>query len=651
MQLTKLLLKLLVNDSVAVLKDDNGVEITENSEKTELLGQYFASVFTRETEFRSHSASNAVETAGPVLDSILFPTAVVERELKNLKEAKCSGPDNIPAKFLKELANELSKPLAHIFRSSFELGRLPSEWKTANIFPIYKGGARTNANNYRPVSLICICCKIMEAIVKKATMEFLEQGHLLSDLQHGFRQNRSCLSSLLLSTEQWTRALDEDGRVDVIYADFKKAFDSVPHKRLIYKLSEIGIRGRLLTWITDFLTGRSQTVCIEASTSTPTPVLSGVPQGSVLGPLLFLVYINDCVDDLGCSAILFADDVKLWRPIRSDADRLFIQPLFDGHAVLPFHPIRALTFNLTVNAPVLYPNYLTSDRHRLIMSDGRTSQPIAGIHTFDLPAVWLGDITLWLRTVESRFVLRQITREDTEFHYVVAALPTDIATDLRDIIDCPPTEAPSTALKETLISRICLSTQKRLQRLISEEDLGDRKPTQLLGHLEQLADGQKLDATIFKQLFLQRLPPSVQAILAPNIPSSTVRMLAETADRILEYYQPPVTVHVASRSTITPTIEDVVKRLDALTLEVSQLRATRVYNPRSPSITRRPRSPTPNQPTVDGFSWYHHNYGSNAHRCHSPCKYKTPALENPLPTSKGDERGRQILSQSLIPHL
>nr|VZI41974.1 unnamed protein product [Spirometra erinaceieuropaei] len=153
-------------------------------------------------------------------------------------------------------------------------------------------------------------------------MEFLELGHLISDLQHGFRQNRSCLLSLLLSTEQWTRALDEDGRVDVIYTDFKKAFDIVPHKRLIYKLSEIGIRGTLLTWITDFLSGRSQTVCIEASRSTPTPVLSGVPQGSVLGPLLFLVYINDCIDDLGCSAIMFADDVKLWRPIRSDADRL-----------------------------------------------------------------------------------------------------------------------------------------------------------------------------------------------------------------------------------------------------------------------------------------------------------------------------------------
>nr|VZI49692.1 unnamed protein product [Spirometra erinaceieuropaei] len=220
-------------DLIAVLKDDNGVKINENSEKAEHFGQYFASVFTRETEFRSHNASNAVETAGPVLDSMLFWAAVVERELKNLKEATFSGPDNIPVKFLKELANELSKPLAHIFCSSVELGRLQSEWKAANICPLYKGRAFTNANNYRPASLTCIRCKVMKAIVKKATMKFLEQNHLLSDLQHGFRQNRSCIFSLLLSTEHWTRALDEDGRVDVIYTDSKKAFDSVPHKRLI----------------------------------------------------------------------------------------------------------------------------------------------------------------------------------------------------------------------------------------------------------------------------------------------------------------------------------------------------------------------------------------------------------------------------------
>nr|VZI33274.1 unnamed protein product [Spirometra erinaceieuropaei] len=294
------------------------------------------------------------------------------------------------------------------------------------------------------------------------------------------------------------------------------------------------------------------------------------------------------------------------------------------------------------------------------MSNDSTSQPIAGIHTFDLPSVWLDDIALWLRTVEFRFAHRQITREDTKFHYVVAALPMDIATDLRDIIDCPPTEAPYTALKEALISRISLSTQKHLQCLISEEDFGDRKPTQLLRRLEQLADGQKLDATMFKQPFLQRLPPSVQAIPAPNIPSSTVQMLAETADHMLEYYQPHVTVGAANRSKTAPTVEDIVKRLDALTLEVSQLRATRVYNPRSPAISRRQRSPTPNQPTVDGFCWYHHNYGSNAHRCHSPYSVRRP-LQQPYDgpfrlLSRKDkhftiDRGGRTDVVSLIEHL
>ncbi|BHF77644.1 hypothetical protein SprV_0602075300 [Sparganum proliferum] len=367
---------------------------------------------------------------------------------------------------------------------------------------------------------------------------------------------------------------------------------------------------------------------------------NGVKQGCVLAPTIFSLMFSAMLmdayrDERPGIRIAYRTDGQLLNQRRmrfqSRVSTTTVHELLfaDDCALNTTSEAEMQRSVVTFNAPVIFPNYLTSDRHRLIMSSDSTSQPIAGTHTFDLPSVWLGDIALWLRTVESRFALRQITREDTKFHYVVAALPMVIATDLRDIIDWPPTEAPYTALKEALISRISLSTQKRLQRLISEEDLGNRKPTQLLRRLEQLADGQMLDATMFKQLFLQRLPPSVQAILAPNIPSSTVQTLAATADRILEYYQPPVTVNVASRSTIAPTIEDVVKRLDALTLEVSQLRATRGYNPRSPAITRRPRSPTPNQPTVDGFCWYHHNYGSNAHRCHSPCKYKTPALENP----------------------
>ncbi|VDN13888.1 unnamed protein product [Dibothriocephalus latus] len=186
-------------------------------------------------------------------------------------------------------------------------------------------------------------------------------------------------------------------------------------------------------------------------------------------------------------------------------------------------------------------------------------------------------------------------------------------------IICSPYDDPVCSPNDTLVS---------LLRLIFEEDLDDRKPTQLLRRLEQLAEVQQLDGTMFKQLFLQRLPSSMQAILAPNIPSSSIQTLAETADRILEYYQPPGSVNVSSRGVTTPSIADVVRRLDALTLQVSQLRATRVYNLRSPSTIRRLRYPTPNQISTDGLCWYHHNYGHNARHCQSPCRHKKSASEN-----------------------
>nr|VZI23324.1 unnamed protein product [Spirometra erinaceieuropaei] len=227
------------------------------------------------------------------------------------------------------------------------------------------------------------------------------------------------------------------------------------------------------------------------------------------------------------------------------------------------------------------------------MSNNSTSQLIAENYAFDLPSAWLGDITLWLRVGESSFAFRQITREDTKCHYAVAALPMDIATDLRDIIDGPHTEAPYTALNEALASRISLSIQKCLQRLISEGRLGKRKPTQFLRRLEQPFPNSC---------------PFCANILASNISSSTVQMIVETADRILEYYKPPGTVNVISRITAeptTPTIENVMKRLDGLTLDVPQPRVSCVTRRRSPSISHRQTSPTavsaPSTP--DGFFW------------------------------------------------
>nr|VZI19912.1 unnamed protein product [Spirometra erinaceieuropaei] len=177
---------------------------------------------------------------------------IVRNELLKLNESTSPGPDAIPAKLLKELAPEMSKPLVKIFQTSFVTGCLPFDWRSATITLLFKDGSHASANNYRPVSLTSICCKIMEKIVKKALMQFLEQYHLLSDAPHGFRGGRSCLTNMLFTLERWTKARDEGNVVHAIYIDFKKAFDIVPHQSLLHKLRKAGIRGRLLLWIQGF---------------------------------------------------------------------------------------------------------------------------------------------------------------------------------------------------------------------------------------------------------------------------------------------------------------------------------------------------------------------------------------------------------------
>ncbi|BHF83594.1 hypothetical protein SprV_0902673700 [Sparganum proliferum] len=233
------------------------MEISDDKDKAEHLSQFFRSVVTSEPAFFPPFCEDD-ET--PTLEAVFFTEAIVRNELLNLKESTSPGPDAIPAKLLKELAPEMSKPLAVIFQTSFLTGCLPSDWKPANITPLFKGGSRASANNYRPVSLTSICYISMEKIHKKALMQFLEQHHLLSDVQHGFRSGRPCLTNLLFTLERWTKARDEGNVVHAIYIDFKKALDSVPHQRLLHKLRNAGIRGRLLVWIQSFLSERSQRV-------------------------------------------------------------------------------------------------------------------------------------------------------------------------------------------------------------------------------------------------------------------------------------------------------------------------------------------------------------------------------------------------------
>ena len=226
---------------------------------------------------------------------------------------------------MKELRHVLTVPLSLIFKCSFESGLLVEDWKTANVKALFKKGDRCNPSNYRPVSITCVPCKLFEKLVRDRVVSHMTEHDLFSNAQYGFRSLPSCALQLLDVMEKWTEWLDEGKSFDCIYYDFSKAFDTVPHARLLAKLKSYGIGGKLLTWIEAFLKDRKQRVIVNSQHSNWTEVTSGIPQGSVLGPILFLIYINDIEDSVKSTIRLFADDMKLFSTVCSVEDSKQIQ--------------------------------------------------------------------------------------------------------------------------------------------------------------------------------------------------------------------------------------------------------------------------------------------------------------------------------------
>nr|VZI12578.1 unnamed protein product [Spirometra erinaceieuropaei] len=287
-------------DEIACLNDSLGNLLVEGPQKVQLLSEFVQSVFTEESseddqqfEMDRNSRELQIRQDTAVIETVAFSVEEVRRVLSQIKPDKYPGPDGIPDLILKELSKELAKPLSTLFELSMRTGRLPSQWKTANLVPLHTGGNRMAASCFRPISLTCLSCKTMEALVKSAIQQFCEENNLLQDFQH-------------------------------VFIDFRKAFDTVAHQRLLHKLSAIGIRGDLLKWIGAFLVGRKQRVCIGEDMSEWVSVASGVPQGSVLGPVLFILYVNDSLQELDCGKIMFADDVKLWQVIKSPNDQRYL---------------------------------------------------------------------------------------------------------------------------------------------------------------------------------------------------------------------------------------------------------------------------------------------------------------------------------------
>jgi len=314
-------------ETVSNLIKDDGSLTQSDTEKADVLNSFFGSVFTSESD-----GDVPVFDCGQTLDTntVVVSEQQMCKALQALKVNKSPGPDEISPRVLRELASELSFPLTVLFRRTMSEGKIPIDWKEAEVKPLFKKGDKSSASNYRPVSLTSVVCKVFEGFVRDQLCDHLVKNGLLSDDQFGFTKGRSCVTQLLVTVNEWMSALDDGLSVDAVYMDLKKAFDTVPHLRLISKLKGYGIKGELLQWISDFLKDRTQYVTVNGNSSERIRVTSGVPQGSVVGPSLFIYFINDMPAQVECKTKIFADDTKAYAIVDENTEsRDLIQRCID----------------------------------------------------------------------------------------------------------------------------------------------------------------------------------------------------------------------------------------------------------------------------------------------------------------------------------
>uniref|UniRef100_A0A8C7X067 Reverse transcriptase domain-containing protein n=1 Tax=Oryzias sinensis TaxID=183150 RepID=A0A8C7X067_9TELE len=294
-----------------VIIPETGKLTTDLKQSATIMAMHYSKV---QQPKQSPSVLEKVKTsnANIGIQELTFSESTVDFLLRKIDPGTSEGPDMIHPRVLKECHTTLAPLYTKLFQLSFDAGIVPSAWKVAKISPIHKGGDKSDPSNFRPVSLTSVPCKIMEKIIRKYIMDFGLKNKLFHTAQHGFLPQRSCLTNLITFLDSITKATDEGKTVYSIYLDLSKAFDVLPHIKILQSLEEFGVGGKLLNWIKEFLTDRSFAVQIGPDKSPEVPVTSGVPQGSVLGPLLFTIFVNGLPDSVDQHCTMFADDIKLW---------------------------------------------------------------------------------------------------------------------------------------------------------------------------------------------------------------------------------------------------------------------------------------------------------------------------------------------------
>jgi len=303
-------------ENIPSIKDSNGRIVTDAKDKANTFNTYYSTVFSSQGTTPHTQSRNTGEP-------FKSDSKIIRRRVKALGKNKSAGPDRISGDILKLGGEAMISYLARLLDTTMNNGALPEDWKRATVIPVHKGGDRSLVANYRPVSLTSVVCKQMEHVIASYLRQVWDKNDWLFEGQHGFRPGYSCESQVISICQDIADSLDSGENIDAIIVDFSKAFDLVPHGRLLTKIANSGVDPRVVTWVKEFLSGRTQRVRVEEQLSEEVRVTSGVPQGSVLGPLLFLAYVNDIWRNMESTIRLFADDCVIYRKITKTEDRIY----------------------------------------------------------------------------------------------------------------------------------------------------------------------------------------------------------------------------------------------------------------------------------------------------------------------------------------